>query len=64
MVYEYDPHEIYADSVCSYCGERAHFTETVWADLFWCINCEEDAAWEIYSNAHEQIADYENTEEE
>lgn len=34
---------------CQYCSEPATLTESVWGLLFWCLNCEQEAAWEIYN---------------
>ena len=40
---------------CDYCDKVAIFTENVWGCKQWCLDCEEDAAWEIYNEVMEDV---------
>lgn len=58
-------------TTCDYCWQKAKkddgkmwFTEDIWCTKTWCSHCEEEAAWDIYHDALEEITDDISDEEE
>mgnify|MGYP003139723457 CR=1 FL=1 len=43
---------------CEVCGEPSQYEERIWGVLEWCADCEEEAAWYIYSDAAETTDRY------
>ena len=42
-------------TLCDYCDKKAKFTENVWGIKYWCLDCEEEVAWEIYNEVIEEL---------
>ena len=44
-----------SEYLCDFCAAPAQFVDNIWGVKHWCLECEDAAAWEIYSEAYEEI---------
>tara|TARA_R110002020_G_scaffold184769_4_gene382030 strand:+ start:935 stop:1084 length:150 start_codon:yes stop_codon:yes gene_type:complete len=42
---------------CDFCDKPAKYTESIWGCYFWCADCEEEAAWQIYMDSVVEVGE-------